>query len=476
MLPDAASTTQSVRSAPLRLSAAILAVTVAVLGVTLTPSRASVEEAPPEGPNVLLIITDDQRDGEPSMRVMPQTTHLFGEQGTEFSNAYATTPLCCPSRASIFTGQYAHNHRVVNNQRDLSHHERTWQRHLDEAGYETALYGKYLNSWMDRKPRAPIPYFDQSWQGYGEQNEKNPLESEDFLARRAIGFLERAQDDDARPWAMVISTRSPHSPYAYPDRFNRDVGQFRPRPSVRDDLSDKPPYVRQTARKRRRQIRAGRRRHSARSIYTGQLRELLAVDEMVGRVFERLRSLEEEQNTLAIFVSDNGHFWGEHSLPSKQFPYREAVEVPLYVRWPGRVAAGAIDRRLVANIDLAPTIMGAAGVAPGYRPDGRSLLDPGWRRRWMLLEGPSGRWQSYLGRNKQYIRWATGFREYYDLRRDPFQEHNALAPRADLANHRGRPVGRQSKVTVHRSAARRKAASMHAALNRVAHCAGRACP
>jgi hypothetical protein len=78
--------------------------------------------------------------------------------------------------------------------------------------------------------------------------------------------------------------------------------------------------------------------------------------------------------------------------------------------------------------------------------------------------------------HKQYIRWATGFREYYDLRRDPFQEHNALAPRADLANHRGRPVGRQSKVTVVRSAARRKAASMHAALNRVAHCAGRACP
>jgi arylsulfatase A-like enzyme len=473
--PDPASANQSARAVALRLSAATLAIAIAALGATLTPSRAGAQEPTVQRPNVLLIITDDQRDGDPSMRVMPQTTHLFGDQGTEFSNAYATTPLCCPSRASIFTGQYAHNHRVLNNQRDLAHHGRTWQRHLDEAGYETALYGKYLNSWMDRKPRAPIPYFDQSWQGYTDLHDKNPVESDEFLAERAIGFLERAQDDDARPWAMVISTRSPHAPYAYPDRFNQDVGKFRPRPSVRDDLSDKSRYVRQAARKRRRQIRAGRKRHNARSIYTGQLRELLAVDEMIGRVFERLRSLDEDQDTLAIFVSDNGHFWGEHSLPSKQYPYREAVEVPLYVRWPGRVAAGGIDRRLVANIDLAPTIMAAAGIAPGYRPDGRSLLDPGWSRRWLLLEGPGLRWQSYLGRHRQYIRWATGFREYYDLRRDPFQEHNALAPKADLANHRGRPV-RQAKVTSPRSAARRKSAGMHAALNRVAHCAGRACP
>jgi arylsulfatase A-like enzyme len=474
--PDATPATRSVRSAVLRLSAAVLAAAFAALGVMLSPSRASVDEPPAQRPNVLLIITDDQRDGDASMRVMPQTTHLFGDEGTEFSNAYVTTPLCCPSRASIFTGQYVHNHRVVNNHRDLSHPERTWQRHLDEAGYETALYGKYLNSWMDRKPSVPIPYFDESWQGYSEQHDKNPVDSEEFLAGRAIGFLERAQDDDSRPWAMVISTRSPHAPYAYPDRFHRDVGRFRPRPSVRDDLSDKPRYVRQTARKRRRQIRTAPRRHKARWIYTGQLRELLAVDEMVDRVFERMRSLDEDEDTLAIFVSDNGHFWGEHSLPSKQFPYREAVEVPLYVRWPGRVAAGEIDRRLVANIDLAPTIMGAAGVAPEYRADGRSLLDPGWRRRWLLLEGPGRRWQSYLRRHKQYIRWATGFREYYDLRRDRFQEHNALAPRADLANHRGRLIGRQAKVTVPRSTARRKAARMQAALNRVAHCAGRACP
>ena len=458
-----------------RLAATCTVAVVAALAALTTDAK--VDAAPAQGPpNVLLIITDDQRDGGESMSVMPQARRLFAEGGTEFPNAYATTPMCCPSRASIFSGRYVHNHGVTDNGSDLARPDLTWQRHLDEAGYQTALFGKYLNSWLDRRPGDPIPYFDDSWQGYDPHHGKNPLEAERFLAERATGFLEGAERDDPRPWAMVLATRSPHGPYRYPDRFRRDVGSFRPRPSVRDDLSDKPVYVRRTAHALRRRIRHGASMRRPRNIYTGQLRELMAVDEMVGQVFERLRGLSEDERTLAIMVSDNGLFWGEHSLPEKKFPYREAIEVPLYVRWPGRVAAGALDTRLVANIDIAPTIMDAAGVARHYEPDGRSLLDGTWARRGLLLEGPKRLWRSYLTAGKQYIRWADGSREYYDLRRDPFQEHNALASSADVVGgHRARGA-RRRRLTVPRSVARRAGRRMQAAVHRAAQCAGTDCP
>jgi arylsulfatase A-like enzyme len=458
------------RSTP-RLAAACVAAATVTLGVLASVGEVDAAPARPP-PNVLLVITDDQRDGEESMSVMPQARRLFAKGGTEFSHAYATTPLCCPSRASIFTGQYVHNHGVTNNGGDLAP-ELTWQRHLDEAGYETALYGKYLNSWWNRGRRNRIPHFDHSWQGYNHNHGKNARTAERFLAERAVGFLKRAERDDPRPWAMVLATRSPHAPYKYPKRFRRDVGHFQPRPSVHDDLSDKPAIVRRTAHGPRWRIRHG---DTPRSVYTGQLRELMAVDEMVGDVFERLRGLSESERTLAIMVSDNGLFWGEHSLPGKRFPYREATEVPLYVRWPGRVAAGAVDGRLVANIDIAPTIMDAAGVAPHYEPDGRSLVDRGWARSGLLLEGPRLRWRSYLTAGQQYIRWANGFTEYYDLRRDPFQEHNALASRADVVGEHRALGPRRRRLTVPHRVARREARRMRAALQSAARCAGADCP
>jgi len=431
----------------------------------------------PTPPNVLLIITDDQRDGAESMSVMPETRRLFADGGTEFSRAYATTPMCCPSRASIFSGRYLHNHGVLDNGSDLARPDLTWQRHLDAAGYETALYGKYLNSWLDRRPRASVPYFDDSWQGYDEHHGKNPLESERFLVERASAFLERTErEDDSRPWAMVLASRSPHLPYRYPDRFRRDVGRLVPRPSLRDDLSDKPRFVRHTAHRLRRRIRPAGIGREAQRVYTGQLRELMAVDEMTGLVFQQLSALSEDERTLAIFVSDNGFFWGEHSLPGKKFPYREAVEVPMYLRWPGRLAAGEVDERLVANIDLAPTIMDAAGVEPRYRPDGRSLLDGSWARRRLLLEGPNRLWSSEVTARRQYVRWADGSREYYDLSRDPFQQHNALASSADVVGGRHARPRRRRALTVPRSVARRRARHMQAWVHRAARCAGRNCP
>jgi arylsulfatase A-like enzyme len=148
----------------------------------------------------------------------------------------------------------------------------------------------------------------------------------------------------------------------------------------------------------------------------------------------------------------------------------------MYARWPGRLPAGATDNRLVANIDLAPTIMDAADVTPRYRPDGRSLLDPAWARHGLLLEGPKRMWRSYLTARGQYVRWRGGSREYYDTERDPFQQHNALASRADVIGSRHARAGVRRTLTIPRRVARREARRLQRAMHRAGRCSGRNCP
>jgi arylsulfatase A-like enzyme len=145
-----------------------------------------------------------------------------------------------------------------------------------------------------------------------------------------------------------------------------------------------------------------------------------------------------ETNTLAVFTSDNGYMWGEHNLEGKNRPYLDSVRVPMYIRWPGHVTAGATDNRLVANIDLTPTALAATGVTPGAEMDGHDILDNTWSRNRMLAEfdfqGDVPTWVSLLTPTSQYIetfrrddRFSIAFREYYDLVNDPYQLDNLLA-------------------------------------------------
>ena len=155
----------------------------------------------------------------------------------------------------------------------------------------------------------------------------------------------------------------------------------------------------------------------------------------------------ETSNTLALFTSDNGFMWGEHELESKGWPYQESIKVPLYIRWPGHVAAGAVDHRLVANIDIAPTIFDAAGVKPGYTVDGRSLLGR-YSRPWLLIEWPSEAvhgippWWSYVDAKRRYINWSDGWHEYYDNATDPWQMNasNGDRPHSTSGSQRPRPA------------------------------------
>ena len=208
-----------------------------------------------------------------------------------------------------------------------------------------------------------------------------------------------------------------------------------------------PPYSRKTAPTSPRT--SGEQHYAlaeAQRVRTGQLRALMSVDEMVGRIFRKLEELGEKRETLAIFTSDNGFLWADHGIGGeastagqKRVPYSASVRVPFFLRWPGRVGAGGTDRRLVGNVDIAPTVLSAAGIAPDpAKPplDGRSLLDSGRRGR-MLLEywkepgRPIPTWASLRTRRFQYVEYYRDgrrvFREYYNLLRDPWQLRNLLA-------------------------------------------------
>lgn len=390
-----------------------------------------------ERPNVLVVITDDMRpDG---LDAMPFTVKWLIQGGRTYTNAYATTPLCCPSRASIFTGRYAHNHGVLKNHdsHDLDT-ERTIMAYLQkQTDYRTALVGKYLNSW---KVEEDPPHFDlwASYSGryYGKPFNVNgtPQPTNDYstyhMAKRSTQFLRAFEKDDEDPWFLYVATVAPHAPFTIAPQHKAQpvplLGRRSgPAPSLRErDLSDKPDVPsRPFSLERTRQLRKK------------QWRTLLSVDDMMRKLRGVLARLEEEEDTVVIFTSDQGILQGEHGLFAKRLPYTESIRMPLLIRWPGKVEQGA-DTRLVANVDIAPTIMELTGVAPDEPLDGVSLLSDVERSELFIEQLENWRvgladWRSIRTEEAQYIEYyGRGGnlidREYYDLVADPFQLLNLL--------------------------------------------------
>jgi arylsulfatase A-like enzyme len=380
---------------------------------------------------------------------MPRTTDWFGVGGTKYSNAYATTPLCCPSRASLFTGQYTHNHGVLtNDQPENMDQDTTVQAALQRAGYLTGFTGKYMNGWpFDRPP----PHFDR-WsmveKGYHDPrvNRNGTVVQEhgygtEVIRREALSILDwfNTQDPDA-PWMLFVHTFAPHRPFKVElEHQDAGVGHWDGNPAVKEkDLSDKPPYVKHNPHPVT--LKDGRRLRRL------QLRMLMTVDELV----DKLLTVTDE-NTLAVYLSDNGFMWGEHRLRAKVKPYQQSAKIPLYLRWPGHVGSGVKDERLVAVIDVAPTIFDATGVAPGWEVDGRSLLS-GATRDHLLLESylPPGelpKWRGYVSLTEQYFEYRRHgdviFREHY--RSDPWQLENRIQKSQSLTPHQKQLVAMVAK-------------------------------
>jgi arylsulfatase A-like enzyme len=439
------------------LVAAILAAAVALGVVALTAARRPggrghlAGDHPGHGdrPNVLVIVTDDAR--AETLQQMPKTRRWLADAGVTYPQAFATTPSCCPSRASIFSGRYVHNHGVRQQQLAARLDQRvTVARYLKDAGYFTAMAGKFLNRWpldtppphFDRFAHANGGYYDQVWDVDGTVRRVHTY-STTFIGDRALAYLdgfERA--DDARPWFAYLAPFAPHDPRV-PERRYAAATFPPPDPGVgvgEPDAGDKPGYLRD---------RAAPAGAAVAAVRTGQLRTLLSVDDLVDRVLRHLERTGELDSTLVFFLSDNGYAWGEHRYVGKFVPYTESVRIPFLVRWPGRLPAGAVDDRMVATIDIKPTVLDAAGIDPdpGDTVDGRSLLG-GQRRDRLLLEywrdpanAPGIRtWASLRTPAWQYVEdydqpGVPGgvFREYYDLARDPGMQRNLLAD-ADPAN------------------------------------------
>ena len=412
-------------------------------------------QAQPARPNVVVIMTDDQT--AESARVMSNVERLLVDRGVKFTRSFTVYPQCCPSRASFLTGQYAHNHGVLGNSPPAGgyaklDHSNTLPVWLRDAGYYTAHIGKYLNGYGARDP-LEIPPGWSEWRGSvdpstyrytGYQlNENRTLTTyagyqTDVYAGKAVDVIER-RAPRAQPFFLSVAFLAPHSGApADPDDPGAGVGSPSPAPRHRNafaseplptppsfneaDVSDKPPHIRD------RFLLPSERIVAIRENYQQELESLLAVDQAVGRIVGALRESGELGNTYVIFTSDNGFFHGEHRIAQgKNLPYEPAVRVPLVIRGP-RVPAGRRRTQVVANIDLAPSIVDAANARAGRTLDGRSLLpylaDPTRTpARDLLVERGPGedpyaaiRTGRYL-----YVEYESGARELYDLQRDPYE-------------------------------------------------------
>jgi arylsulfatase A-like enzyme len=313
------------------------------------------------------------------------------------------------------------------------------QKALKEAGYRTALFGKFLNTWpLRRDPSyldqwAVIPHISPDGYYGGKWNVNGKIKkikeySTTFLRELAIDFIQQRERNDGKPWFLYIAPAAPHFPYDTEPRYTgKPVTVWNGNPSVQEqDRTDKPLWVQAHDAP----LRKGQ------TIRRRQLRTLMSVDDMVAKLFRQLAKLG-ETNTLALFTSDNGYMWSEHGVTQKRYPYLPSVHVPYMARWPGFLPTGVTANRIVANIDIAPTIAHATGT-PFSGFDGKSWFTGAPRDR-LLLEfwkrttgsGQLQNWAATLTPDYHYIEYYDQLgvlieQEYYDLIDDPWELENLL--------------------------------------------------
>ena len=425
----------------------------------LMGQRAADEEVEPSRPNIVFVITDDQRwdylglAGHPVLKT-PNIDRI-GREGVWMKNCFTTTPLCSPSRASFLTGRYPHSHGVTNNDRlgldVLSHRLLTWPRQLREAGYETAFIGKW-HMGLDDSRR---PGFDHwvSFKGQGAYIDgvanENGLRRQltgymtDYLNQQAVAFIRRPR---SRPFALVLSQKAVHSPFLPASRHDDLYQDFSFEiPAVsRESIEGKRMLTRKVPPIRWYEFegigpepgesRRGRGRDPV-SVVRDQLRSLASIDEGVGEIMQLLADLGKLDDTVIVYTSDNGFLMGEHErFNDKRWAYDPSIRIPMVIRYPRLIRSGSVRDQLVLNIDLAPTLMELAGVTPLEPMQGVSMVpilqdaEAPWRDAILaeyFLEKVARRvpsWQCVRSERWKYIRYtgeSEAFDELYDLEADP---------------------------------------------------------
>lgn len=346
-----------------------------------------------ERPNFVFILTDDQRHdamscaGHPFLRT-PNIDRIARE-GARFRNAFVTTALCSPSRASFLTGRYVHSHGVKDNKTPLPHDITTFPQVLQKAGYDTAYVGK----WHMDGQEGPRPGFAHwvSFKGQGDYtnprlNINGKVEQvsgymTDLLTKHAVEWLERSR---TTPFCLYLAHKAVHGPFKPAVRHQKlyeDVDIKRPK-SGSDDLTGKPQWMR-----KRQETAHGRMEDDKFEQFVKNYnRTLVAVDEGVGRVLQTLEKTGQLDNTVIVFAGDNGYFQGEHNLLDKRAMYEESIRIPLVMRYPKLVRPGSLIDQMVLNIDICPTLLDIAGERSPEGVQGRSLVP--------LLSGKTRGWRS----------------------------------------------------------------------------------
>ena len=468
-------------SARARFAFVLAMATVAALSVVgvrrLEPAGAVTRSSQP---NIVFILTDDLdtslinyvKDGK---RAMPNVHDRLVAQGMSFAKYFVTDSLCCPSRASTLRGQFPHNTKIFTNDWpdggfDAFHlrgeENATYATALLQAGYRTALMGKYLNHYAQDQTSAPDTYVPPGWTrwdavgwGYDEydydMNRNGTIVHygsapsdylTDVISAMGQDFISQSVSL-GKPFFLEMSTFTPHAPYVPAPRHVDDFPDARaPRPPSFNEinLSDKPEWLRYDTRLNDKQVA------KLDAAYRLRVQDVESIDDMVGALLDELDALGQLDNTYIVFSSDNGYHLGSHRmLAGKVTAYDSDIHVPLIVRGPG-VAPGTHTQKMVENIDLAETFARIAGVAPPAFHDGRSLLDilhgvatPSWRSA-VLVEhhGPDYSFDTrldarvaggFVGRDnpssyealrlphKVWVEYADGEREYYDYNTDPYE-------------------------------------------------------
>jgi len=412
--------------------------------------------APGNRPNILFILIDDMRwdamSGVGHPVIETPAIDRLAQDGVRFANAFVTTSLCSPSRASMLTGLYAHVHNVMNNATRLDESLPTFPKLLQQAGYQTAFFGKWHMGGASDEPR---PGFDHwaSFRGQGDYFKNNF--NINGQHRRVEGYITDVLTDMAVEWISThrngpfmayVSHKAVHGFYEPAPRYAdvyRDVKVELPASSLDtpDNYHRKPHWVREQRDSWHGINDAYFKKMSMEQVMRDYWRCMRAVDDSVERLTQTLRNVGRFDNTLILLAGDNGFLLGEHGLIDKRCMYEESIRIPLIISCPRLFSGGQVLEHLVLNVDFAPTFLEAAGMAVPSSMQGRSFLtlpsrpEQPWRKSFLyeyFWEAAYPETPSLLGvrtdRHK-YVEyqgvWDTN--ELYDLEQDPREMHNRIS-------------------------------------------------
>ncbi len=425
------------------------------------------DSASAQPPNIIVVLVDDMRWDEYGQagHAYIQTPYIdrIAKEGISFLNAFTTTPLCSPSRASFLTGQYAHTNGIIDNtaRNEQSNKLETFPKILNGSGYETAFIGK----WHMGNDDSPRPGFDQwvALKGQGEainpglniNGEQKIIDGyvTDILTDYALSFI---QKNRSKPFLLYLSHKALH-----PNAFQADDGSvidleggfvaadrhkgmydsafFQRRPNNGIPPLDKPALMRKIGDLPPLGIETATREKTIRE--RGEM--LMAVDEGLGEMIDALSEMDQLNNTIIVVTSDHGYWYGEHGLnEERRLAYEEAIRIPMLIRYPPKIKAATTSDQTILSIDLAPTLLAFAGVAIPETVEGKSLIpvidnQVETFRPEILIEYYSDivfprmykmGYKAIRTNQYKYIRYndLTGMDEFYDLKNDPYELKNEI--------------------------------------------------